>query len=340
MTLESIKRDAFAREAGLVRDDGEVSERGLAELLRAPLARWGLSPRAAVLRHARSQLEAAGLLERASDLAGKVLGRMVRLGECAEVGIGHERYLAPATPRWIRTGKESAALLSVAPSPEGIIEFCSENGGADIVRRVRIRGEEDLAALRMAGVREIPFEEWLQPYGYLPHAMRRRGCPVRSDEFGLSRFWELLVAEVARHGLPMGGDGEVRVAAGQPGSYFGRHSAAACEGRWSNVAPDGVWCAYRRGYGAAHWIPTVVAVDGDQRRMLDLYDGDEWRWALLARGRSNGTDERLERTDGQVRVSFPAPYQLIAAMDILGPRRGTWLWEVSPAAPDPWMALR
>ncbi len=339
MILESIKRDAFAREAGLVTDDGEVSERGLAELLRAPLARWGLSPRAAVLRHARSQLEATGLLERASDLAGKVLGRMVRLGECTEVGIGHERYLAPATPRWIRTGEESAALLSVAPSPEGIVEFCSENGDADIVRRVQIRGEEDLAALRMAGVREIPFGEWLQPYGYLPHAMRRRGCPVRCDEFGLSRFWELLVTEAAGHGLPLGDEGEVRVVAGEPGGFFGRHNAPDCEGRWTNDVPDGVWCAYRRGYSRAHWIPAIVVSDGSQRCTLDLYDGDEWRWALLARGRSSGTDERVERTDAQVRVSFPAPCQLVAAMDILGPRRGAWSWEVSPAAPDPWMAL-
>ena len=339
MILESIKRDVFAREAGLVTHDGEVSEHGLAELLRAPLARWGLSPRVAVLRHARGQLEAAGLLERASDLAGKVLERMLQLGECAEVGIGHERYLAPAAPRWIRTGEESAALLSVAPTPEGIVEFCPENGGTDIVRRVQVRGEEDLAALRMAGVREISFEEWLQPYGYLPHAMRRRGCPVRSDEFSLFRFWELLVTEATRHGLPLGGEGEVRVAAGEPGGYFGQYNAPDCEGRWSNVAPDGVWCAYRRGYGTAHWIPTIVVVDGGQRRTLDLYDGDEWRWALLARGRSSGTDERVERTDAEVRVSFPAPYQLVTAMDILGPQRGAWSWEVSPAAPDPWMAL-
>ena len=230
MILESIKRDAFAREAGLVTDDGEVSERGLAELLRAPLARWGLSPRAAVLRHARGQLGAAGLLKRATDLVGKVLGRMVRLGECAEVGIGHERYLAPAAPRWIRTGEESAALLSVAPTPEGIVEFCPENGGTDIVRRVQVRSEEDSGALRMAGVREISFEEWLQPYGYLPHAMRRIGRPVRSDEFSLSRFWELLMTEAAGHGLPLGGDGEVRVAAGEPGGYFGRHNAPDCEG--------------------------------------------------------------------------------------------------------------
>ena len=325
--------------AGLVTDDGEVSEHGLAELLRAPLARWGLSPRAAVLRHARGQLEAAGLLERASNLAGKVLGRMVRLGECEEVGIGHERYVAPARPRWIRTGEESATLLSVAPTPEGIVELCPEARGTDIARRVQVRSEEDLAALRMAGVREISFEEWLQPYGYLLHAMRRRGCPVRSDEINLSRFWELLVAEVASYGLPLGGEGEVRVAAGEPGGYFGRLNAPDCEGRWSNVAPDGVWCAYRRGYGTAHWIPTIVAVDGGHRLTVDLYDGDEWRWALLARGRSSGTDERVERTDGQVRVSFPAPYQLVAAMDILGPPRGAWLWEVSPTAPDPWMAL-
>ena len=242
-------------------------------------------------------------------------------------------------PRWIRTGEESAALLSVAPTPEGIVELCPEASGTDIVRRIHVRSEEDLAALRMIGVRETSFEEWLQPHGYLSHAMRRRGHPIRSDEISLSRFWELLVAEVARHDLLLGGETKIRVAGGEPGGYFGRHNAPDCEGRWSNVAPDGVWCAYRRGYGTAHWQPMIVAVDGGHRRTLDLYDGDEWCWALLARGRSSGKDERVERTDGQVRVSFPAPYQLVAAMDILGPRRGAWSWEVSPAAPDPWVAL-
>ena len=83
-----------------------------------------------------------------------------------------------------------------------------------------------------------------------------------------------------------------------------------------------------------------MSVNGGERRALDLFDMDEWRWALLGRARRIGPDERIERIDGEVRLSFPAPSQFAAAMDILGPRRAPWSWAVGPGAPDPWKALR
>lgn len=336
MILESIGRDAFARETGLVSDNGEVSERGLADLLRSPLSRWGLSPRSNLLRHARVQLDAAGLRDRASHLLPIVLERLIRLRECEDLAIGHERYIAPAPPRWIRTGETSAALLGVGPAPKGIVERSPDREGRDIVRRINIRSDDDLAALRMADVREMSIIEWLTPHGYLQSRIRRSGRLSRSDELSLSRFWELLVAETAEKGLSLGGDADIRAVTGGPGGYFGRYDADNCEGRWSEVAPEGYWCAYRRGYGQRHWQPIILEVDGGQRRCMDLYDHDEWRWALLARSRSVGAEESIERIDRRVRVSFPAPDQLVAAMDILGPRRNAWSWEVSQKAPDPW----
>ena len=41
----------------------------------------------------------------------------------------------------------------------------------------------------------------------------------------------------------------------------------------------------------------VVGKAGDGRRALDLYDEDEWRWAVLARGRHVGAEE-VVRADG------------------------------------------
>ena len=340
MILESLGREAFARESGLVSDDGEVLARGLADLLRSPLSRWGLSPRSNVLRHARDQLDAAGLRGRASHLLPGVLENLLRLGECENVGIGHERYIAPAPPRWIRTGEASASLLGVGPAPKGIVERSPDPLGRDIVRRIEFRSEEDLAVLRMADVGEISIYEWLKPLGHLQHGSRRAGRLIRSDELSLSGFWELLVSEAAEKGLPLGDDAEVRAAVGGPGGYFGRYDAESCEGRWSEVTSDGFWCAYRRGYGQTHWHPIILEVDGSQRRAMDLFDHDEWRWSLLARGLSAGAEEIIERGDGRVRVGFPAPDQLLTAMDILGRRRDPWSWEVSQAAPDPWAELR
>ena len=340
MILESIQRDAFALEAGLVSNDGEIEERGLADLLRAPLSRWGLSPRSAVLRHARDQLDVAGLRAKASQLLPKVLGRLLHLGECADVWIRHERYIAPALPRWIRTGEGSAALLSVAPAPEGIGEQRSDGSGNDIVRRIQVQTDTDRAALRMAGVRQASLDEWLTPLGFLDHGRRRADRLIRSDELSLSQFWDVLVSAVGQHGLTLGDDAEVRAVVREPGGYFGKYNSDTCEGRWSDVTPDGVWCAYRRGYGPRHWQPIILVVDRGRRRAMDLHDGDEWRWALIARGLNAGVDERVESRDGMIRASFPAPDQLVTAMDILGPRRGAWSWEVSHAAPDPWAALR
>ena len=340
MSVESIRRDTFARDLGLISVDGKASERALADLIRVPLSRWGLSPRSHVLRYARDQLDAAGLRDRLSQLLPAALKSLTRLGECADVVIGDERYIAPAPPRWIRTGEASAALLSVAPAPDGIVEHVPRHGGSDVVRRIQVQSDDDLVALRMAGVGETTMDGWLKPHAYLECARRKERRPVRSDEMSLARFWELLASAVASDGLALGDDGEVRIVVGEPGGYFGRHDQDTCEGRWSEVAPDGVWCAYRRGYGIQHWQPIVLAVAGRSWRALDLYDHDEWRWALIARGRHAGSDEQVSLADGTVRVSFPAPDQLITAMDILGPRCSPWSWQVEHLAPNPWLLLK
>lgn len=339
MILESMSREELRSKLGLISDDGSLSERGLADLIRSPLFRWGLSRRSSLLRYARDQVKAVGVVDWKLQSLARVLKRLVGLGECAEVLIGYDRYIAPARATWIRTGRESAALLGAARRPEGVPEQILDSSGRDIVRRILVRNDQDRAALRAAGIQENSIDEWLQPYKYLTHAARRKGHPVRSDKLSVAEFWELLVSELGDRGLPLSVDADVRAVVGEPGGYFGPWNATSCEGRWSDATPDGVWCAYRRGYGEQHWHPMVLAAHGEQRRALDLYDHDEWRWALLGRGCSNGAGEQIERRDGHTRLSFPGPEQLIAAMDILGPRSDAWTWAVSEAAADPWRVL-
>ena len=339
MTLESITRESYAREIGLISDAGEISIRALADLLRLPLARWGLSSRVKVLSYVRTQLEAAGLRDQASGQLVKVLRQMVRLKECVEVHIDGEAYIAPAQPQWIRSGYRSATLLGVEPVPDGIVEQFPGTWRRDIVRRIFVRNDQEQADLHLAGVRETSPEEWVRPNEYLLHAMRREARLIRSDELSLAQFWELLVSAVQEEGLPLGSDSEIRIVTGEPGEYFGRHYSEACEGRWTEGAVDGIWCAYRRGYNQAHWHPIVVAIDGIYRRAMDLYDKDEWRWALLARGKSYGAEEIVECRDDVVQLNFPAPDQFVAVMDLLGQRRSGWSWRVNDGAPDPWTIL-
>lgn len=340
MILGKVGRDTYAREIGLVSDDGRILERGLADLLRSPLARWGLSPKTAILRYARRQLDAADVLPRTTDLVESVLGRMVQLGECVEVSIGGNSYITPTMPRWVRTGKGIGTLLSVAPVPEGVVEQVWGTHVGDIVKRIQVRSDEDHEVLRMAGFKEISIRDWLSPLRYLAHGARRQGAPIRSDGLDLSAFWNVLVSEAEDMAQPLSDEADVRAVGGEPGTYFGSYSAERCEGRWRNDPGEGFWCAYRRGYGTNHWHPTIMVVEGTRCRAMDLYDVDEWRWALLARGHSEQQLERVKHIDGRVQLTFPAPEQLIAMMDILGPREGPWSWQVDKSSPNPWKALR
>ena len=330
MKLQTQSRAQLGAQLGYLDAEGRPSYRAIANLLRAPLRRWGLSQKRTVLDHARTELRAGGV-EDVSDIP-HVLQRLIQLGECDDLYIGHEPYLAPAAPRWIPAGDSVSAYLGVTVPPEGISLLDSDH--RDIVRRIRVDTDEEAAVLKIAGVQEVLLAEWLVPPGYLRHASRRMRKPARSDKVSLAGFWELMERALTEEGLPLSDDADVRILGGRPGEFFGRHDSVQLEGRWTTEPGEGLWCAYRRGYGDTQWHPCVIAVAGDGRRALDLYDEDEWRWAVLARGRCVGTEE-VVRADGlQVRLTFPAPSQVRAAMDILGRQSGAWTWHVSPDAPD------
>jgi hypothetical protein len=333
MSVEAITRSEFAADLCLFDDDGIISERTIADLLRAPLGRWGLSPKRAILQHAREQLTAAGVEDR--SIVNHVLERLIELGECEEVFIGRERYLAPTQPRWLLTGAGIGVVLSASPLPGGI-QQSSRRNPHDIVQRVSIRSDDDVAELHLAGIRQVSIEEWLTPLHYLRHAARRLRQPARNDVVSLKHFWEILTNTLAEEGLQLSSEAAVRALTGVPGTFFGRHDAPEPVGRWTEQLANGIWCAYRRGYAEAHWHPIIVAVDGQDRRVLDLYDDDEWRWALLARGRNLNSDELIIVSEESLKLSFPAPAQIRTAMDLLGVQRGPWQWERPPGSPDLW----
>lgn len=335
MTLRKESRVQLVVSLGYVDTEGGPSDRAVANLLRAPLSRWGLSPKRAVLKYAREELRACGV-ENPSGVP-RILQRLIDLGECEEVCVGHESYLAPTAPRWISVGDGVATFLGVSPLPDDLSVV--EGNHRDIIRRVRVVKDEDAAALQFAGVREVSLAEWLVPPDYFRHASRRMRQPARSDALSLSNFWDLLEEALKSEGLILGADAEVRLLRGHPGEFFGRHDSLKPEGRWTRDTGEGVWCAYRRGYGDSHWHPCIIAVGSDHMRALDLYDQDEWRWAVLARGQRVGTEEVVRSGGGRVQLTFPPPNQLLAAMDILGTPSSAWAWDMSPNGPDLWGLL-
>lgn len=335
MSLRTLPRAELSAYLGYLDDEGNPSDRATADLLRGPLNRWGLSPKRAVLEYARAELRACGI----EDVSGvpRILQRLVELGECDSVYVGHEPYLAPATPRWIPVGGDLAVYLGAGEPPGDLT--VTDRSHLDIVRRVRVDADENVTTLALAGAQETSLAEWLMPLHYVRHVSRRMRQPVRSDKVSLIRFWELLETECTAEGLSLASDARVRVVGGRPGGYFGRYYSVEPEGRWTSEPEEGMWCGYRQGYGEAHWHPCIISIAGHDRRMLDLYDKDEWRWALLARGRCTGAEETVRSEREAVRLDFPAPNQLRAAMDILGKRSGSWAWEVNPGGPSLWQLL-
>lgn len=336
MTLRTLSRTELAAEMGYIDTEGRPSARAVAQLLRDALGRWGLSPRRALLKHARDQLRAVDL---EGDIVTDILRRLVALGECAEVSVGHESYIAPGERRWVAVGGQVAALLGpgVPPATTQPIASLSHD---DIVVRVRVESEDEAAVLEADGSRQVSLAEWLQPAAHLLHAARRLGAPARGDQLGLAEFWELLTGALVEDGLPLGPEAEIRVLAGPVGGFFGHYAAAAIEGRWTADPPPGVWCAYRRGHGDGHWLPILIEVAAQDRRSLDLFDHDEWRWALLARSRAIGPAEVVRRANGEESVTWQLPDQVSAAMGLCGPPAGPWRWRIADDAPDVWGLLK
>lgn len=210
MRLRTQSRAQLSTQFGYLDAEGRPSERAIANILRAPLSRWGLSPKRDVLKHARAEFRAGGV----EDVSGipRVLRRLVDIGECEEVYVGHELYLAPTRPRWIPVGEGVSAFLGASEPPDGLSLVDSDYH--DIVRRLRVGTDEEVAILELAGVQEVSLSEWLVPPGYLRHASRRMRQPARSDAVTLGRFWDLLEEALTEEGLTVSADAEVRFLGG------------------------------------------------------------------------------------------------------------------------------
>jgi hypothetical protein len=336
MTIETLTRAQFASDLGYADAEGNPSDRAIAQFMRDALGRWGLSTKRALLKHAREQLRAGDV---PTDTVPRVLERLIELGECTEVAVGHEAYVAPAEPRWVASGGGRAVLLGPIAVP-GEISLFATRDITDVAVRVHVETEEQAATLEAHGARQLSLADWLHPLGFLRHAARRAGGAVRADLSDLAAFWGRLVDAISEEGLQIDLDAEIRTVVGEPGGFFGRYTAATVEGRWQEKPPDGVWCAYRRGHGDGHWLPTLISVDGDERRALDLFNDDEWRWALLARSRAIGPEEVVQRSGEDLAVTWPLPPQLRAAMDLIGVPNGPWRWRVAADAPNVWALLK
>lgn len=340
--------------------DGRPAWAGLARVIRVAAGRWGACRRLELKRHALDLCGAAGFAQDAAEeRAEEALDLLVELRELEEAsvaaaspeerekelgGLEEEtpqaprerpaaagRYLIPALPRLVDCGSMGFLLGPTDELLPRVGRAGAAEGPASVVRWV---GSAELPADLRAehGIGHWTLSDWV---GAPEHNRWQRRWATRLDPAQeapvigeLPELWRLIDQALDELGMPVSDDAGFRVLAGRPGDLFGRPDAP---GRWVSAgqAPDGRWCAARRGYSDHHWQSGVVELQGGKlRRWLDLYDSDELWWAHLSRAARLGAPERFRVEGDEIRLATALPRQL-RRLGALG-RRERWRWS-SPA---------
>jgi hypothetical protein len=302
-----------------VHADGGPAICTVADAVRGCVRAWRSPARARVTAYLHRQFLAAGFAE---DLArarvGEVVDALIEVGDLAPVRLSGKASLVLSRPQWVRIATDDYAFLGQDDADTPALR--STDG---YVRRGVAIAEHatpiDLAA-------------YIGPAGYRRHLARRTGG---TGDGALAEFWATLSASLRHDGQPLDA-GQLRAVVDPPGTHdgrFGRYNQSAVSGRWKTTAPDGTWCAVRPGRSPNEWHPVLIRVTGTEVQSLDLFDWDEWNWALLARGIAIGAPERASWAAGILSFEHPVPAQFQRALRILGaPGAWAWTWNMAESA--------
>jgi hypothetical protein len=329
---------------GLVADaSGAVAWQGVADLIRQAVGRWSLVRRAAVRRFVESNLAAVVMNDEVSlDRVGVAIERLCELGEIEAVVVGEPvpmsevvdspleaasaapgTYVAATLSRYLCCNERILLCGASEPLPLAFEWFGDADEAVSIARWARA-GDAMVAQLEDLGFRQMEVEDWFGAPGWLDYIERRR-AGSGGQLYGLG---EILKEGLEEFGAPVSDAARYALIGGTPGEFFGRPERR--DGRWrpGDVAPDGTWCGVVKGYGERHLRPVVVEAKGGRVvRSLDLFDFDELRWALLARGCTDRY-EVIRVVEGGLEMTFPWPSQWrrVAALC----RTEGWRWMLPP----------
>lgn len=315
LTPENLRdRLGFAADAAGAPTIGSV-----AQAARACVHAWRSPARARVTAYLHRQLIAAGFEEeQVRARVAEVIDALIEVGDVTPVRLSGKASLVLSRPQWIRIADGDLAFLGqqeVASQP------IAETQG--FVRRVRAANEASTL---------IEFATFMGAPGYRRHLARRTSG---TGDGTLTEFWSILSSAVRHDGQPLDA-ALARAVVDPPGSHdgrFGRYNQPQLSGRWQATAPDGTWCAVRPGRNPNEWHPILLRVAGAEVTSLDLFDWDEWNWALLARGAANGAPERSVWASGTLSFEHPVPAQFLRGLRLLGvPGKWAWTWQLTDGA--------
>lgn len=318
--LEALTPESLRDRLGFAADaTGAPAIGSVAQAARACVYAWRSPARARVTAYLHRQLIAAGFEE---DLArprvAEVIDTLIEVGDFTPARLSGKASLVLSRPQWIRIAEDDFAFLGhqdLGSQPTAVTP--------GFVRRVAV-ADETADPIDFAGFIGVP--------GYRRHLARRTSG---TGDGVLTELWSILSSAVRHDGQPLDA-ALVRAVVDPPGSnhgHFGRHNQPQLSGRWKAAAPDGTWCAVRPGRHPNEWHPILVRVAGAEITSLDLFDWDEWNWALLARGVANGAPERSTWVSGTLSFEHPVPAQFLRALRLLGiPGKSAWTWQLTDNA--------
>jgi hypothetical protein len=319
--LETLTQEDLRARLGFARNsDGSPAVGSVARAARTCVAHWRSPPRARVTAYLHRQLAAAAFdEEQARERVRDVVDALIDVRDFTQVRLDGSACLVLSRGSVVRIGPSELALLG---EPGESLEAIDQSW-----RYVRAPAKEQADSVSV-----VEFGDWLGPAEFRTHLARRtRG----SGNGTIREFWATLVAALRNEGSPID-PALVRALTQTPGAqngYFGRHNQPAVEGRWTAGAPDGIWCAVRPGRNASEWHPIVVEMSTVGMTALDLFNWDEWNWALLARASALGPAERSAWSDGVLAFEHPIPSQFLRALRLLGgPGDKSWQWRVKEEA--------
>jgi hypothetical protein len=345
MQARGVPPEELGARFGFSRDaEGGVAWSALGDLVREAAARWSIARRVTLRRFVEGALRASGIDDQNTlDRIDQAIDALVHLGDLEpvfvdepdtnqdtdntlDVSITSTRgaRLAATRPRHLLIGGRRLVVGLSTMSPSVSIERFGGAERSSSLARWAASDEGSKAQLDAAGFAECDFEDWMGVPGWLGHLERRRATETAE----LRDLWSCLLSNLEQFGMGVGDPTAYAIVVGSSGRYFGRPDAL--DGRWApgDATPDGTWCGFVRGHGSQHLRPVIASSSGGRIvRALDLYDLEEFRWALLARG-CHGQREVVRVMDRRLAFTFPCPAQWrrVAALC----RVDGWNWSLPP----------
>lgn len=330
-SISLYDQEGFAGKLGLSdhlesdADKTAPSPWGIARLIRREIRRHGLSTRRELRKAIEPFLIAAGFEGDVNKAIQSVAGRMVDVGELADLKVENQRGYSAIPSRWIQLSDKDAVLLGTTATETHRFSSYHPN---QFLRRFR-PSDDIINDLARIGVVEQSFHDWLgQP------DWKSSGDPSQKFDT-LSDLLDWHLAKLDQEGSPLFvSETKVLAVNHRPGDFFGSERNPE-RSRWTSPSKldDGIYLAAQPGQNEHHWIPALLRIEGNSGRSIFLNcrndsaaTYDLRNWLLIALGRMNGKPEVVlaDHEASELQFTFPASMQAMRILQLAGEPTGKW----------------